>query len=161
MRAQIFAFVRESNAIEGIRRKPTRAEISATEEFLAKSVIVISDVEVLVSIYQPDAVLRRRHGLNVRVGDHVAPYGGPEIEQRLSAILSRAGIEDPWELHIAYETLHPFTDGNGRSGRAIWAWQMMRKQGGLPLGFLHQFYYQTLSSSRRFPRPVQPEGEGG
>jgi Fic family protein len=37
-------------------------------------------------------------------------------------------------------------DGNGRSGRAIWLWQMLRQEGGAPLGFLHHFYYQTLEA---------------
>ena len=48
------------------------------------------------------------------------------------------------ETHVRYELLHPFLDGNGRSGRALWLWLM----GQAPLGFLHTFYYQTLSAAR-------------
>ena len=49
----------------------------------------------------------------------------------------------------AYEMLHPFMDGNGRSGRALWAWMMLRLgQDPFALLFLHRFYYQTLENSR-------------
>ena len=59
-------------------------------------------------------------------------------------MLEEMSETDPWVFHVQYERLHPFTDGNGRSGRALWAWQMMRRREGLALGFLHRFYYQTL-----------------
>jgi len=49
-----------------------------------------------------------------------------------------------FEVHLDYEHLHPFTDGNGRSARMLWAWQMRE----FPLGFLHTFYYQALSLRR-------------
>jgi len=40
-------------------------------------------------------------------------------------------------------------DGNGRSGRAIWAWQMLGdEQDPFAIPFLHRFYYQTLDASR-------------
>jgi hypothetical protein len=147
--SSILDFVRESNRIEGILREPTDAEVSATMDFLARRAPEVLDVENLVGIYQPDAVLRLRPGLNVRVGSHVAPPGGPEIGARLAELLDEVDGGDPWATHIAYETLHPFTDGNGRSGRAIWAWQMVRRREGLGLGFLHRFYYQTLAAIGR------------
>ena len=42
-------------------------------------------------------------------------------------------------------------DGNGRSGRILWAWQMIEHNinPGLSLGFLHTFYYQALSAWER------------
>lgn len=156
-RLELIAFVRESNAIEGIYRKPSKAEIAQTEIFLALRAPTAIDVVGLVTVYQPDAVLRNRHGLNVRVGNHIAPPGSPEIAHRLDDIISGAVLRNvsPWDTHVAYETLHPFTDGNGRSGRALWAWQMLRLQEGLPLGFLHQFYYQTLARSHHHDLPIR------
>jgi len=146
--SELLAFVRESNRIEGIKREPTTHELQATSAFLDIVAPSLDDLKVLVRIYQPDAVLRDKATLNVSVGDHVAPRGGPAVVEALEQILDRLLTADPWQTHVAYETLHPFTDGNGRSGRALWAWQMVRRQDGLPLGFLHQFYYQTLSRSR-------------
>ena len=136
-------FVTESNGIEGIEREPTDAEIIAHWEFLHRPLDVAS-LEAFVSLVEPTAELRRRKGMNVRVGKHVAQAGGSHIEQQLKALLE---IDDltPWERHTYYEFLHPFMDGNGRSGRVLW----LRDMGGIenvPLGFLHTFYYQTLSS---------------
>lgn len=48
----------------------------------------------------------------------------------------------PFEAHKRYEEIHPFVDLNGRTGRAIWLWQM---GGPGSLGFLHSWYYQSLN----------------
>lgn len=64
----------------------------------------------------------------------------------------------PYHIHVDYENLHPFTDGNGRSGRALWL-RRMKDLGensfyqALDLGFLHTFYYQTLKFS---PNRISP-----
>ncbi len=141
---RIADFVRESNGIEGIIRDPTADELAATADFLVLPTVVVANVAALVKVYQPNAVLRDQQGLDVRVGNYVAPRGGIAIRERLRGMLESLPETDPWEFHVQYEGLHPFTDGNGRSGRALWAWQMMRRREGLSLGFLHRFYYQTL-----------------
>lgn len=154
-------FLRESLRIEGIHRDPTPVELQATKLFVGLDTLRVIDIERLVSIYQPDARLRDKVGLDVRVGSHIAPPGGPRVRAALEELVvdanasvdslahpSRKLNASPFTLHLRYEAVHPFTDGNGRSGRAIWLWQMTKLCGGAPLGFLHHFYYQTLETSR-------------
>ncbi len=144
-------FVRESNRIEGIHRDPTQEEIVAHEVLLANKEVTVKDLEAFVSIIQPKtrwtsaAILRNKVGLDVRVGNHYPPSGGPEVEHRLIQLLRQIIRSNSFETHIAYEQLHPFTDGNGRSGRALWLWQV---GGEASIGFLHSFYYQTLMANQ-------------
>lgn len=140
-------FVRESNRIEGILRDPTDEEMAEFRRFIELEAVTVADLVRFVSIYQPRfpvAVLRSSPGVpGVRVGNHIAPPSGPDILDRLDHLVRCANARsmNAWEVHTAYEQLHPFTDGNGRSGRMLWRWQM----GKAPLGFLHRFYYQTLA----------------
>jgi hypothetical protein len=150
-RATIFSlvdFIRESNRIEGIIREPLPAEIAAHEAFLGPDEPTVGRLEELVAAIQPGAQLRRERGMNVCVGNHYPPPGGPFIESALRQILHPETLRwRPYAIHQRYEALHPFSDGNGRSGRALWLWMM----GGIeaaPLGFLHHWYYQSLEATR-------------
>lgn len=150
----LYDFVKESNKIEGIKRFwPT--DFKAHDEFLSHSDILIKDLQEFVFRIQPDAILRDRVDLNVQVGNHIPPSGGPDIKDRLGDILLRANSfrDTPYQIHHEYETLHPFTDGNGRSGRALWLWMHLRSPQGKPemvkrLGFLHTWYYESLQYGR-------------
>ena len=140
-------FVVQSNMIEGIDREPTAPELLAHKAFLGLASVSVSALEDLVTVLA-GASLRSEEGMNVRVGNHHPPPGGPNIELELRYILNVSPNRTPWATHLAYETLHPFMDGNGRSGRALWLWMMGVRR--LPtLGFLHAFYYQTLGESRQ------------
>ena len=144
-------FVRESNMIESIFRDPTSRELMALDEFVCLAELTVEDVKTFVSINQPGAVIRDREGLDVQVGGHVPPPGSPHMPLALADLLERINLRDiePWHAHVEYESLHPFTDGNGRSGRAIWAWQMRHWNRNIFNTFLQTFYYQTLQNSRR------------
>lgn len=137
-------FVQESNRIEGITRDPLEREMEAFKTFMGLEQIAVGDLCAFVKLVQPNAVLRNAVGLDVRVGNHIPPRGGPYIQNDLESLLYQvnAGTISAYDAHIKYETLHPFTDGNGRSGRMLWMWQMKKA----PLGFLHTFYYQTLDN---------------
>lgn len=148
----IHDFVEESNRIEGIERElgssQLAREVLVTRCFMHIAHPTVLDLENFVAACTGralhTAVLRRKAGQDVMVGSHIAPRGGPAIETELRALLG--GMErsssSAFYTHRFYETLHPFTDGNGRSGRVLWLWQM---GGTAPLGFLHEFYYQTLA----------------
>ena len=143
------AFVEESNRIEGIHRTGAR-EVRAHEILLALDTVTVADLERFVAEVA-GRPLRRAVGQDVVVGGHRPPPGGPAIETELQGVLTLAhgGGVTPWEVHRRYESLHPFLDGNGRSGRALWAWQMKRTgQDPFALSFLHRFYYQTLAEAR-------------
>lgn len=142
--------VAESLRIEGIRRRPTKRELTEFDRFMALATVDVQDLEQFVGVYQPGAVLRLTPFQNVRVGDHRPPSGGPGIRVLLQEILDEAnsavkrymGRHLAFEIHTRYEWLHPFTDCNGRSGRMLWFWMMQE----MPGGFLHEWYYQSLSA---------------
>lgn len=144
-------FIIESNRIEGIVRHPTAGEVEAHLRLWSLSEITVADLEDFVRDVAARP-LRSHPGQNVRVGTHFPPPGGPHIELRLRAILVgvNGGHFTPYDAHQRYEHLHPFLDGNGRSGRALWAWHMERD--GLDpfaLPFLHRYYYQSLDATSR------------
>ncbi len=139
-------FIKESNRIEGIFREPKEAEVEEYCRFMALDEIIIDDMIQFVSVYQPGAELRDRPGMNVRIGNYFPPAGDITIKTRLMDIINFANTRSKQiahKVHIMYETLHPFMDGNGRSGRMLWVWMMQEA----PLGFLHTFYYQTLAAA--------------
>lgn len=118
--------IRESNRIESILREPTAEEVAEHERFMLLKRLTVEDLEQFIGVYQPYARLRLSSGDNVRVGNYFPPRGGPKIRQDLESLLVEINAHSitPWQAHVRYEKLHPFTDGNGRSGRAIWYWMM-------------------------------------
>lgn len=144
---QLHDFIKESNAIEGIYDPPTGAQFTCARCFLTLPKVQIQDIIIMVNTFQDGAALRRYPNMGVMVGNYIGPPGGPEILRLLELILESINnnTAPPFHNHYRYERLHPFTDCNGRSGRLLWLWQMMKFNYPFYNSFLQTWYYQSLA----------------
>lgn len=156
--------IRESNEIENIHRDPLDSEVEEWNRFMELETVTTDDLKRFVYVYAGAGNrLRTQITDNHYIGD-TRLEGGPEVEMKLLKLLTKSqpwtfkGTEmepiDPWLAHVEYECLHPFTDGNGRSGRMLWHWMMKQKYGVkyeamTSIGFLRRFYYQSMEFRRR------------
>lgn len=161
-------FITSSNEIEGIFAETSPTELRAYDDLLKAKKIDLPLIQRFVAAVQPNAVLRdkkREKGKDIVIADRKTgvvifrpPPSGPDIVKVLLEWLRMLNDQrtawTPAEAHYIFESIHPFTDGNGRAGRALWLWQLERDGGnplyGLP--FLHRWYYESLTMARELEK---------
>ena len=95
--------------------------------------------KMLIANIRDDIAGRFRAGEErVRVGSHIAPHAS-EIAGRIEKMLSEYNaashehiVKRIARVHLAFEFTHPFIDGNGRIGRAINNYLLIR-EGYVPI----------------------------
>ena len=150
-------FIRESNAIEGVYDNQSIGD--AREAYLYCTSNELLNIEVILKTHsmlmanQPVAPEHKGFFRKeaVFIGGREAPgaVGIPYLIQQWLETTNQAKSEKQIKLdHIEYERIHPFIDGNGRTGRIFMNFQ--RQKAGLPILVIResekQNYYKWFES---------------
>jgi Fic family protein len=133
-----FITEREIFETKNLARVMSYINKKAKEQELTLDVILLLH-KMLISNIRDDVAGRfRKDNEYVRVGNHIAP-NPKEIENRVERMLADYNaasheniIKRIAKLHLAFEYIHPFVDGNGRIGRVINNYLLIR-EGFVPI----------------------------
>ena len=125
--------VREVYEAKNLSRVITYIKNKTKETELNRELVLLLHEMLIGGINDEFAGRFRKMGEYVRVGKHVAP-APEEIEKMFATILSeymnnisRKYFADKIaKFHLDFETIHPFCDGNGRIGRTLINYQLLR-----------------------------------
>lgn len=146
---EVFEAKNLARAIGYVRKKSQETEIN-------KEIILLLHQMLIGGIDDNIAGRFRTAGEYVRVGTYIAP--APEhVDSMIEAIitgytsnLSAYFLDKIAKFHLDFETIHPFNDGNGRIGRILICFQLLRL--GFPVVIIRdkekKAYYKTFSDYR-------------
>ena len=128
---EIFEAKNLARVVSYINKKSKEKELSLE--------IILSLHQMLISNIRDDIAGRfRKNNEYVRVGSHIAP-NPKEINNLLEKMLieyksesDQSIIKRISRLHLTFENIHPFVDGNGRIGRVINNYLLIR-EGFVPI----------------------------
>lgn len=116
---------REIFEAKNLARVVTYIEAKSKEQELDFDMILSLHKMLITNIHDEVAGRFRNKDEWVRVGDHIAP-NPLEIAERLQKVIteyhsnsSESIIKRIAKFHLGFEYVHPFVDGNGRIGRVL------------------------------------------
>ena len=129
---------REIFEAKNLARVVSYIDIRAKEQELSLEVILSLHKMLISNIRDEIAGRFRKDSEFVRVGSHIAP-NPKEVVDRLEKMLAEYNaasreniIKRIAKLHLTIEYIHPFCDGNGRIGRVINNYALIR-EGFVPI----------------------------
>jgi Fic family protein len=134
--ATLTDYVRESNAIEGIYDEAEIDRSMVAWEYLENLEAklthgIICRVQKVITLHQ--ALQPHQRGYyrdlsqtNVTVGNYLPPHYAM-VQGLMDNWLLDYEELGPWKAHARFESIHPFVDGNGRTGRMLMWWQELQR----------------------------------
>jgi Fic family protein len=144
---------RELFEAKNLARVVSYIDTKAKEQELALEVILLLHKTLMANIRDDVAGRFRQQGEYVRVAGHIAP-DPKEVTGKLEKMLADYNadsneniIKRIAHLHLTFEYIHPFIDGNGRIGRVINNYLLIR-EGFVPVNikFIDRImYYEAFN----------------
>lgn len=157
MESDVIDFLQKSNYIEGEYDSQSLDDaVEAWKFLIGKKHISVGNVLKTHGILMQSRKLKEKYKGNFRdvpvmVGGRICPPAieiAPKIERwfKFANNTDFESIDNETkesvikQMHVDFEHIHPFVDGNGRVGRIILNWQ--RVKNGLPVLIINEGYEQ-------------------
>ena len=143
---------REIFEAKNLARVVSYIDTKAKEQELSLPVILLLHKMLITNIRDDIAGRFRKNGEWVRVANHIAP-NSKEVVGRLEQMIAEHNASSHENiikrialLHLTFEHIHPFVDGNGRIGRVINNYLLIR-EGFVPINIKfmdRKMYYEAF-----------------
>lgn len=135
MTKKVQDFLRESNAIEDVYDQQSLWQAEAAWEYLVAQKIITPTVVLqthkILMAFQPLAADEKGQFRKIPVwvgGREGIPWQDIPIQINLWCNQTNKSPLTPKTLHVEYEKIHPFVDGNGRTGRMFLNWTRLQRK---------------------------------